>query len=138
LEIRPYLIFKGECQDAIKLYERAFDTKITDVMRFSDMPESSDNTMSIPDDKKDWIVMSKLPMGDSFIRLSDTIGELKDAVSERVTIAVEMEVDMIKKSFNVLAEEGDIGIPLQKSFFSPLFGVVHDKYGVMWTFVGQE
>jgi len=137
LEIRPYLIFKGECQDAIKLYERAFDSKITDVMRFSDMPESSDNTMSIPDDKKDWIVMSKLPVGDSFIRLSDTIGELKDAVSERVTIAVETEVDMIKKSFNVLAEEGNIGIPLQKSFFSPLFGVVHDKYGVMWTFVGQ-
>ena len=137
MEIRPYLIFKGECQDAIKLYERAFDSKITDVMRFSDMPESSDNTMSIPDDKNDWIVMSKLSMGDSFIRLSDTIGELKDAVSERVTIVVEMEVDLIKKSFNVLAEEGNIGIPLQKSFFSPLFGVVHDKYGVMWTFVGQ-
>jgi len=137
LEIRPYLIFKGECQDAIKLYERAFDSKITDVMRFSDMPESSDDTMSIPDDKNDWIVMSKLSMGDSFIRLSDTIGELKDAVSERVTIVVEMEVDLIKKSFNVLAEEGNIGIPLQKSFFSPLFGVVHDKYGVMWTFVGQ-
>ena len=137
MEIRPYLIFKGECQDAIKLYERAFDSKITDVMRFSDMPESSDDTMSIPDDKNDWIVMSKLSMGDSFIRLSDTIGELKDAVSERVTIVVEMEVDLIKKSFNVLAEEGNIGIPLQKSFFSPLFGVVHDKYGVMWTFVGQ-
>jgi len=137
LEIRPYLIFKGECQDAIKLYERTFDSKITDVMRFSDMPESSDDTMSIPDDKNDWIVMSKLSMGDSFIRLSDTIGELKDAVSERVTIVVEMEVDLIKKSFNVLAEEGNIGIPLQKSFFSPLFGVVHDKYGVMWTFVGQ-
>ena len=97
MEIRPYLIFKGECQDAIKLYERTFDSKITDVMRFSDMPESSDDTMSIPDDKNDWIVMSKLPMGDSFIRLSDTIGELKDAVSERVTIAVETEVDMIKK-----------------------------------------
>ena len=137
MEIRPYLIFKGECQDAIKLYERTFDSKITDVMRFSDMPESSDDTMSIPDDKNDWIVMSKLPMGDNFIRLSDTIGELKDAVSERVTIVVEMEVDLIKKSFNVLAEEGNIGIPLQKSFFSPLFGVVHDKYGVMWTFVGQ-
>lgn len=137
MEIRPYLIFKGECQDAIKLYERTFDSKITDVMRFSDMPESSDDTMSIPDDKNDWIVMSKLSMGDSFIRLSDTIGELKDAVSERVTIVVEMEVDLIKKSFNVLAEEGNIGIPLQKSFFSPLFGVVHDKYGVMWTFVGQ-
>jgi PhnB protein len=137
LQIRPYLIFKGECQDAIKLYERAFDSKVTEIQRFSDMPENPENPMTISDDEKDWILMATLPMGDNFMRLSDTVGELKDAESERVTIAVEVDVDKVRKAFNVLAEQGDIGIPLQKSFFSPLFGVVHDKYGVMWTFIGQ-
>ena len=137
MQIRPYLIFKGECQDAIKLYEKAFDSKVTEIQRFSDMPEDLENSMRIPDDMKDWILMSKLPMGDNFIRLSDTLGELKDAESERVSIAVEFEVDKVRKAFDVLAEDGDIGFPLQQSFFSPLYGVVHDKYGVMWTLVGE-
>jgi PhnB protein len=138
LEIRPYLIFKGECQAAINLYERAFDTRVNEIQRFSDMPENLEDPMPIPEDMKDWILMATLPMGDNFIRLSDTIGELKDAESERVTIAVELEVNKVKKAFDILAEEGSIGIPLQKSFFSPLYGVVHDKYGVMWTLIGQN
>ncbi|MGZ7210357.1 MAG: hypothetical protein ACXVHV_10785 [Methanobacterium sp.] len=36
MEIRPYLIFKGECQEAIELYERAFNTKVLSIMRFSE------------------------------------------------------------------------------------------------------
>lgn len=38
--------------------------------------------------------------------------------------------------FTVLTEEGKVGIPLQQTFFSPCHGVVFDKYGVMWNFVG--
>ncbi len=136
MEIRPYIMFKGECSDAIRLYENAFDSKVSEISRFSDMPP--ENPMPIPEDKKNWVLMATLPMGDNFIRLSDTIGELKDAESERVSIAVEFEVEKVKKAFNVLSEDGSVGIPLQQSFFSPCFGVVHDKFGVMWTLVGQS
>ena len=137
MEIRPYLIFKGECQEAIDLYKRAFKTEVSEIMRFSDIPQDPDNPMPIPDDQTDWVVMSTMPFGDNFIRLSDTIGELNDVSTSRISIAVETSVEEVKHAFPILAEEGNIGIPLQETFFSPCHGVVYDKFGVMWTFVGQ-
>lgn len=137
MQIRPYLIFKGECQEAIELYKKAFETEVSEIMRFSDIPQNPDNPMPISDSQKNWVVMATLPFGDNFMRLSDTIGELNDAPTERISIAVETSVDEVKHAFAVLAEEGNVGIPLQQTFFSPCHGVVKDKFGVMWTFVGQ-
>lgn len=60
MEVRPYITFKGECSEAIKLYEKAFDSKVSEIMRFSDMPP--ENPMPIPEDKKSWVVMATLPI----------------------------------------------------------------------------
>ena len=136
MEIRPYLIFKGECQEAIELYKRAFNSDVSNIMRFSDMSPNPD--MQIPEDKKDWVVMATITFGENFLRLSDTIGELNDANTSRIGIIVECAIDEVKQGFNVLAEDGEVGIPLQKTFFSPCHGLVYDKFGVMWNFVGQE
>jgi PhnB protein len=42
MEIRPYLTFKGECQEDIELYHKAFDIKTPELMRFGDMPPNPD------------------------------------------------------------------------------------------------
>jgi Uncharacterized protein conserved in bacteria len=36
------------------------------------------------------------------------------------------------KLFNALAEGGKVQMPLGKTFFSPSFGMVKDRFGVMW------
>ena len=136
MQIRPYLTFKGNCQEAIELYTRAFKTEVSEIVRFSDMPQSPDNPMPIPDSHKNWILQATIRFGDNFIRLSDCLGELNDAPSERVSIIVECIIDNVKHAFAVLSEEGRVGIPLQQTFFSPCHGVVHDKFGVMWIFMG--
>jgi uncharacterized glyoxalase superfamily protein PhnB len=75
-----------------------------------------------------------LPFGDNFIRVY-TFGELNDEPTERISIVVESGVDIVKYAFDVLSEEGNVSIPLQETFLV-LIGVVHDKFGVMWTFAG--
>ena len=138
MQIRPYLIFRGECQEAIELYKRAFKTEVAEIMHFSDIPQNPDNTVQIKDIQKDWIVMATLPFGDNFMRMSDTIGELNDAPTEKISIAVETNVDEVKHAFAVLSEEGNVNAPLHETFFSPCHGVVRDKFGVMWVLVGLE
>lgn len=135
MQIRPYLTFRGECQEAVELYSRAFKTEVSEIMRFSDIPQSPDNPMTIPDSQKNWIVQTIIHLGSTFMRLSDCLGELNDTPSERVSIAVEGTIDEVKNAYSVLSEEGKVGIPLQKTFFSPCHGVVFDKFGVMWNFV---
>ena len=130
MQIRPYLYFKGECQEAIELYKNAFNIKETEIMRFSDMPPNPD--MPIPEEQKDWILQATIPFGDNFIRMSDSIGELNDNSTDRIGIVIESSADIVKHAFNVLAEEGKVKMPLQETFFSPAYGIVYDKYGIMW------
>lgn len=137
MQIRPYLTFKGNCQEAIELYTRAFKTEISEVMQFSDIPQNPDNPMQIPNNQKNWILQATIRFGDNFMRLSDCLGELNDTPSERVAIAVECIIDEVKHAFAVLSEEGKVGIPLKQTFFSPCHGVVIDKFGVMWNFVAK-
>lgn len=132
MQIRPYLTFKGECQEAIELYKRAFKTEVSEIMRYSDMPQSPDNPIQIPDNQKNWILQATIPFGDNFMRLSDTVKELNDVSTDRIGIVVESNMDVIKHAFEVLAEEGEVDMPLQETFFSPSYGIVYDKFGVMW------
>jgi PhnB protein len=81
-----------------------------------------------------------MKFGDDFIRLSDCGpgGELNAPESERVSLAIETDIEAVRYAFSALAEEGRVGIPLAETFYSPCAGVVFDKFGVMWNFVGQK
>jgi PhnB protein len=138
MKIRPYLTFDGTCEDAINLYKRAFKTDIDRIMRFSDLPPNPN--FPIPEEYKNRILQCTMKFGDDFIRLSDCGpgGELNDPESERVSLAIETDVEAVRYAFGVLAEEGRVGIPLAETFYSPCAGVVFDKFGVMWNFVGQK
>lgn len=138
MEIRPYITFDGECNEAIKLYKRAFNCEELQIMRFRDLPPNP--AWEIPEEYMNRVVQVALKFGENFIRLSDCGPQqpLNAPESERVSIAVETKVEEIKQAFSVLAEEGRVGMELERTFYSPCAGVVFDKFGVMWNLVGQE
>jgi PhnB protein len=56
------------------------------------------------------------------------------ALSIRVPTAAEAD-----KVFAALADGGQVQMPLAKTFFSPRFGMVADRFGVSWMIlVGQQ
>lgn len=138
MKIRPYLTFNGECSEAIELYERAFKTEVLQVLKFGDMPASPD--FELPESFKERILQCTMQFGDDFIRMSDCGPghNLIDPKSERISLAIETNIEAVKFAFSILEEEGHVGIPLAKTFYSPCSGVVFDKFGVMWNFVAQD
>lgn len=132
MQAMPYINFKGECREAIELYTRAFGAQVSDLSLFKDIPQTPDGSMEILEPQMQWILHAVLKLGDSIIRVSDCMGKLNDKESERVSIAVQCGPDEVRHAFAVLSIEGEIGIPLQQTFFSPCHCVVFDKFGVMW------
>lgn len=106
---------------AIKLYEKAFNTEVSEIMRFGDMPQDPENPMPIPDSQKNWILQATLPFGDNFMRMSDSFREINEGTTERIGIVVESSVETITHAFKVLAEEGNVDMPLGETFFSPAY-----------------
>jgi PhnB protein len=46
-----------------------------------------------------------------------------------LTVPTEAEAD---RRFAALADGGQVVMPLAKTFFSPRFGMVNDRFGVCW------
>ena len=134
MKIRPYITFNGQCAEAIELYKRAFNTDTLECLLFSQMPPIPGYT--IPEEYKARVMQATMKFGDDFIRMSDcgyAPGfNLNEQESERISLAIEAGADEIKHVFDVLSEEGRIGMPLSETFYSPCAGVVFDKFGVMW------
>jgi PhnB protein len=124
--ITTYLIFNGNCGEAMKFYAKCLDAKL-DLMRFSDAP------MDSPKEAKDRIMHAHLQRGSSAIMASDTMPGMPHQDGNNFSIAIGCEtVSEIDKLFSALSEKGKVTMPLQETFWAPRFGMLTDQFGINW------
>lgn len=128
MQIQPYLFFDGRCEEAIEFYKSALGAEVGMLMRWKDSPDKS---MCTPENENK-VMHSSVTIGDSRVMLSDgrNTGNPKFE-GFALTINAKDEADADRK-FNALADGGQVTMPLSKTFFSPRFGMVADKFGVHW------
>jgi PhnB protein len=131
LGIYPYLVTNGNGQEAVKFYENALDAKVLYVQTFGDMPKNPERPT--PEEVKDLVLNAHLKVGNTDLMLSDTFPGNPYQLGSQVTIAINIsDVDKTKEVFGKLQDGGQVHMPLQETFWSPLYGQVTDKFGVMW------
>jgi PhnB protein len=131
MPITPYLFYEGRAEEAIGFYQTALGAETVMLMRNSDAPEPPPPGM-MPPGSEAKIMHAELRIGDSTLMVSDghCAGAAKFAgfgVSLPVTDATQAE-----RRFTALAEGGTVRMPLGPTFFSPAFGMVEDRFGVLW------
>lgn len=138
MKTRAYLNFNGNCAEAVRLYEEAFDATIDNIMHYGDLPANPD--FPLTEEMADMILHCTIYIGDDFIRMSDCPDSQNLNVSDTEKIALSMEgtVEEVRTAFDVLSRDGKVGIELCETFFSPLHGVVYDKFGIMWNLVAEK
>jgi PhnB protein len=128
MQVQPYLNFDGRCQEALDFYKKAIGAKVDTVMRWKDSPDQS---MATPANA-DKVMHAAFQVGESTLLASDGRNGGKPSfqgVSLTITAGNEAEAE---RMFGALAEGGQVQMPLAKTFFSPRFGMVADKFGVGW------
>ncbi|OZI12239.1 hypothetical protein CEW92_07105 [Bacillaceae bacterium SAS-127] len=129
--IYPYLVLNGNGQEAVKFYEYALDAKILTLQTFGDMPENPN--YPVPVEAKNRILNAHLKVGNTDLMLSDTFPGQPYQIGSQVTVAVSInDVEKSKEVFEKLQEDGQVMMPLQETFWSPLYGQVTDKFGITW------
>lgn len=126
MQIQPYLFFDGRCDEAIEFYRRAIGAELKTLMRFRDNPQPS--THGNPDK----VMHAELRIGDTTVLVSD--GRCSGQPSFQgfalsLTVATEPEAERL---FTALSEGGQVQMPLTATFFSSRFGMVADRFGVLW------
>ena len=129
-------IIRGRCEEAIAYYKATLGAEVLMMMRFKDSPEPPPPGKVSPahDDK---IMHACLRINGADVMMSDGMrsGPLDfECMSLSLSVASEAEADRL---FNALAAGGTVQMPMGKTFFSPRFGAVSDKFGVSWMVIVQ-
>ena len=130
MQVQPYLFFDGRCEEALEFYRDAVGAKVEALMRFKDSPEPPPaDCAPVGADK---VMHASMRIGDSQVMVSD--GDARGrpefkGFSLSLTVA---DADEAQRRFAALGEGGQVAVPLGKTFFSPGFGMLVDRFGVHW------
>ena len=129
--LQPYLFFDGRCEEAAEFYRRALGAEVLTLLRHKDCPETPQPGM-VPPGSENKVMHMSLRIGDATVMASDGRCGGKPSFqgfSLSLTVRDAAEADRV---FAALAEGGQAQMPLGKTFFSPRFGMVTDRFGVSW------
>jgi PhnB protein len=132
--VQPYLFFAGNCEEAVEFYHTAIGAQVEFTMRFNESPDPHPPGM-IPPGAENKIIHTSFRVGDSVIMASDGGvcggGPAKgfEGFSLSLSVATEAEAD---KLFAALSHGGTVNMPLAKTFWSPRFGMLTDRFGIDW------
>ena len=128
MQVQPYLFFDGRCEEALEFYSKKLGAKVEMLMRFK---ESPDPGMVAPG-TGDKVMHASFRIGETTVMASD--GQCSgrpnfQGFSLSLTVPDEAEAERL---FAALVDGGQVQMPLTKTFFSPRFGMVADRFGVSW------
>ena len=129
--IQPYLFFNGTCEAAVEFYKKAIGAEVEMMMRFKDSPEPPQPGM-VPPGHENKIMHTSFRVGGTTVMASDGCSEGKsnfEGFSLSLTVADEAEAERV---FAALGEGGQVQMPLAKTFWSPRFGMLTDRFGLGW------
>jgi PhnB protein len=132
MKVQPYLMFNGRCEEAINFYKAELGAEVLALMRFEENPPPPDR---VPPNWDNKVMHSCFKIGETEIMASD--GDCADktpfgGVTLSIQVKNEAEAD---RAFNGLSKGGKVKMPLGKTFFSPRFGMLDDRFGVSWMVV---
>ncbi len=134
--IQPYLFFDGRCEEAVAFYQAALGARLEMLMRYRDSPDPLPPGM-VPPERIDQVMHAGLRIGDAVLMASDDCsGNTQHFGGFSLSLSVP-DAATADRVFSALADGGQVVMPLGKTFWSPRFGMVTDRFGVGWM-VSQE
>lgn len=131
MHVEPYLFFEGRCEEAVEFYRKALGAEAIMLMRYKDSPEPAPPG-KLPPGSDNKVMHASLRIGDTTVMASDGLATGRPTFQGfclSLTVPDEARAEQL---FAALAEGGKVQMPLAKTFWSPRFGMVTDRFGVGW------
>jgi PhnB protein len=133
MAVDVYINFNGNCREAVEFYAEVFGTEKPQIMTFGETPP--DPNFTLPEEAKNLVMHTRLNISGSNVMFSDTFPGMPFVAGNNISLALHSkDMDEIKSLFHKLKEGGKVGMELQETFWSKLYGSVTDKFGIEWQF----
>jgi PhnB protein len=131
MQVQPYLFFDGNCEEALEFYRSALGAEVIMLMRYKESPDPPPPDM-LPPGSENKVMHAEFRVGVTTVMASD--GRCQGQPSFQgfsLALALADETEAARL-FAALAAGGQVQMALEKTFFSSLFGMVADRFGVSW------
>jgi PhnB protein len=134
MKLHTYLNFGGNCEEAFRFYEENLGGKILATMRYGEQP---DPTNAPPGTEKAILYMN-MAIGETQLMGSDVMrGQFAPMRSVYLSLAVDSSEEA-ERIYALLAEGGEVFMPMAETFFAFRFGMLRDRFGTSWMILHQR
>jgi PhnB protein len=131
MKLNTYLNYSGNCAEAFRFYEEHLGGEINFMMTFAQMPDPK----QIPPGMEDGVLHVAMNLGETMIMASDVPPErFQPMRSVYLSLGVDSDEEA-EHVYKLLAEGGEIFMPIQETFFATRFAMLRDKFGTSWMVV---
>lgn len=134
MSLHPYLFFSGTAREAMTRYQAVLGGEL-EIMAASDAPAGEDLGMELAPDSVMHASLT-LPDGSLIMGSDDPTGDGSGVKGIALHLGYR-DLDEVRRVFAALAEGGEVQMPLERVFWSPLFGACVDRFGVSWMLSGE-
>jgi PhnB protein len=128
MKMSVHLNFNGNCKDAFDFYQKVFKADTPFSMTYGQAPEGA----PVPADWGDKVMHTAIPLGSGVLMGCDAPPDRTKPMGGFQVCMEDKDQAEVKRIFDALSDGGNVSMPLTKTFWSPLFGMLTDKYGVGW------
>jgi PhnB protein len=128
--VQPYLFFGGRCEEALEFYRTALGAQVDFLMHYKESPEPPPPGM-LPPGFENKVMHANFRIGGTTLAASDGCEEGPRFAGFSLSLAVPTET-AANRAFAALADSGQVKMPLAKTFWSPRFGMLTDRFGIGW------
>jgi PhnB protein len=134
MKLYTHLNFGGNCEEAFRYYERHLGGTITTMLRVRDLPPD----VPQPPGSLDAVIHARLEVAGVELIGNDVPGDyFKPARSAYLYLNAD-SADSADELYAALADGGDVGMPIQETFFATRFAQLRDRFGTLWTILHER
>jgi PhnB protein len=128
MRVNTHLSFNGQCEDAFRFYAECLDAKLEIMLTYGESQMAS----QVPAEFQSRILHTSLATAQDTITGADE-WPADAATAKGFTMSLNFtDAPETERIFHALAKGGTITLPLQKTFWTPLFGMLTDRFGIPW------
>lgn len=124
-----YLMFNGNCEEAINYYAKHLNGNILQMQRYGDSPQPGSEA------HKDKILHGMMDLQGLMIMFSDSMEQRNVTFGDNFSIALDFDSEgELNRAYDALSTGGQVTMAPQDTFWGALFAMCTDKFGINWMF----
>jgi PhnB protein len=131
VKLYTQLNFGGNCEEAFRFYEKHLGGQITMMMTQSQAPGA-------PQGAGNAIIHARMNIGETVLIANDVpppVFQRMRSVYLYLSVDSPAEAERVHK---LLAEGGEVYMPMEETFYATRFSMLRDRFGVSWSIIHER